>query len=56
MGGVIRGDRPPPVAAMVFQGANVLIRAIEQQRKMRETEELAERIARIEEINEQEGA
>jgi hypothetical protein len=45
---VKEGKVAPGVATVVTQLANVLLRGIEQERKVRETEELEERIAHLE--------
>lgn len=42
------GKVAPGVAAVITQLANVLIRGIEQDRKVRETEEIEERLAALE--------
>jgi hypothetical protein len=45
---VKEGKVAPGVAAVITQLANTIIRAIEQDRKVRETEEMEERIAELE--------
>jgi hypothetical protein len=52
---VLSGDVLPGVGAVANQLINTRLRAIEQERKNRETEELAERLALLEEAMEQKG-
>ena len=47
---VLKGDVDRGAAAVVNQILNTLIRAIEQERKLRELEEMAERLEALEEI------
>ena len=48
--GVLNGDVETPRAAVANQLLNTLIRAIEQERKQRELEEMAQRLEALEEI------
>lgn len=45
---VKEGSVAPNVAAAITQLANTLLRGVEQERKVRETEDLEERLARLE--------
>ena len=47
---VLKGDVETPRAAVANQLLNTVIRAIEQERKQRELEEMAERLEALEEI------
>ncbi len=42
------GALPKGTGAVVFQGYNVLIKAVEQERKVRELDELEERVEKLE--------
>lgn len=52
---VLDGSVPPNVAAVAAQIANARIRLVETERRMRETEELEERLAQLEGDMEQKG-
>jgi hypothetical protein len=46
--GVLSGEVERGIAAVAFQGLNTLLKAVEAERRVRETDELAERIAELE--------
>ena len=48
IGGVLSGRIERGVGAVIFQGYNTLLKAIETERKVRDQEELEERIERLE--------
>jgi hypothetical protein len=48
IGGVLTGHITRPVGAVAFQGFNALLKAIETERRIKETEELEERIEALE--------
>lgn len=57
IGGVLSGRVERGVGAVLFQGYNTLLKAIETERRIRETEELEERLERLEQSQEkQEGS
>jgi hypothetical protein len=49
--GVLRGDLERGVGAVLFQGFNTLLKAVETERKVRETDELIERLEALEEAH-----
>jgi hypothetical protein len=51
--GVLRGDLERGVGAVLFQGFNTLLKAVETERKVRETDELIERLEALEEAHTQ---
>jgi hypothetical protein len=57
IGGVLRGNLARGVGAVLFQGYNTLLKAVEVERKIREQGELEERLAALEQAqNGQEGS
>ncbi len=53
--GVLSGKIERGVGAVLFQGYNTLLKAVEVERKMREEEELLARIEQLEQIQDQKG-
>jgi hypothetical protein len=51
----LSGEIERGVAAVVFQGYNALLKAVETERKIREQEEILERIERLEQAAANEG-
>lgn len=54
--GVKEGEVPPPVGTALNQIYNTLLRAMDQERRTRETGELEERLAALEERTTRKGA
>ncbi|MCA1717089.1 MAG: hypothetical protein LC781_09695 [Actinobacteria bacterium] len=52
---VLEGRVERGIGAVVFQGYNTLLKAVEIERKVKETEELEERIEQLEQSQEQRG-
>jgi hypothetical protein len=50
LGGILKGKIPRGTGSVLFMGFNVLLRAIEVERKIREQDELEDRIAELERI------
>jgi uncharacterized protein YwlG (UPF0340 family) len=48
VGGVLNGSIERGVGAVAFQGLNTLLKAVEVERKIKETEELEERLVELE--------
>ena len=53
--GALAGEVERGVAAVLFQGFNVLLKAVETERRVRETDELIERLEALEEAHTQRG-
>jgi hypothetical protein len=51
--GALAGEVKRGIAAVLFQGFNTLLKAVETERKVRETDELIERLEALEEAHTQ---